>query len=74
MEEVFKDKTKERGVSITDLVLTVLQLLRRDLQAAVDFIKPVELWDKGQLSYIVSLVYIGSLEYKYIIYLNSVIY
>ena len=38
---------------VMDLVLTVLQLLRRDLQAVVDSMEPVELWDKGQLSYVV---------------------
>ena len=29
-----------------DLVLTVLRLLKEDLQAVVDFIEPVESWDK----------------------------
>ena len=47
MGSVFKDKAKEERASITDLVLTVLQLLREDLQAAVDFMEPVEPDNKG---------------------------
>ena len=54
---IFKDKTKMKGVSVTDLVLLVLQLLKKNFQAVVDFIKLVKLQDKGQLSYIVSSVY-----------------
>ena len=38
---VYKDA--KYGVSVTDLVLLVLQLLREDIQEVVDFIKPVEL-------------------------------
>ena len=53
MGEIFKNKAKKEGVSVTDLVLTILQLLIRDLQAVVNSIKLVELWDKGQLSHII---------------------
>ena len=31
MEQIFKDKAKEEGASITDLVLLVLWLLREDI-------------------------------------------
>ena len=43
MGEVFKDKAEEEEASVIDLVSTVLQLLRRDLQAVVDSMEPVEL-------------------------------
>ena len=43
----FKDKAKEEGVSITNLILLALQLLREDIQEVVDSIKPVKPWDKG---------------------------
>ena len=43
MGDIFKDKAKEEGASVIDLVITVLQLLRRDLQAAVNSMEPVEL-------------------------------
>ena len=43
----FKDKAKEEEVSITDLVLLALRLLREDIQEVVDSMEPVELWDKG---------------------------
>ena len=33
----------EKNKFVIDLVLTVLQLLKRDLQAVVNFIKPVKL-------------------------------
>ena len=31
MEQIFKDEAEEEGVSITDLVLLVLRLLREDI-------------------------------------------
>ena len=31
MEYIFKDKAKEEGASVTDLVLLVLRLLREDI-------------------------------------------
>ena len=57
MEQIFKDEAKEEGASITDLVLSVLRLLKEDTQEAVDFIKLVELQNKGQPSHVISLVY-----------------
>ena len=44
---IFKDKAKEGGDSITDLVISVCQLLRRDLQELVNIIEPVKSQDKG---------------------------
>jgi len=48
--EVFKDKNKEEGASITDLIRQVLQLLRVELKELVDvaqaMIKPIELCDE----------------------------
>jgi hypothetical protein len=47
---IFKDKAGEEGVSVTDLgilVVLVIRLLRRDLNRLVNGIKPVELWDEG---------------------------
>ena len=43
MEYIFKDEAKEEGVSITDLVLLVLRLLREDIQKVIDFMELVEL-------------------------------
>ena len=43
MKYIFKDKAKEEGVSVTDLVLLMLQLLREDIQKVVDSMEPVEL-------------------------------
>ena len=34
-------------ISITDLVLSVLRLLREDIREVVDSIGPVEPWDEG---------------------------
>ena len=42
MGQIFKDKAKEGEASVTDLVLLVLQLLRKDIREVVDFIKLVE--------------------------------
>jgi hypothetical protein len=50
MDNIFKDKAEEKGVSVTDLkilVVLVIRLLRRDLNRLVNGIEPVELWDKG---------------------------
>ena len=35
------------GLSVTDLVLSVLRLLREDIQEVVDSMELVELWDEG---------------------------
>jgi hypothetical protein len=46
MDNIFKDKAKEEGVSVIDLeILAVLvtRLLRQDLDRLVKEIKPVEL-------------------------------
>jgi hypothetical protein len=46
MDNIFKDKAKEKGASITDLkilVVLVIRLLRQDLDRLVNRIEPVEL-------------------------------
>jgi hypothetical protein len=46
MDSIFKDKAEKEGVSITDLkilVVLVIRLLRRDLNRLVNGIEPVEL-------------------------------
>jgi hypothetical protein len=46
MDSIFKDKAKEKGVSVTDLeilVVLVIRLLRQDLNRLVNGIEPVEL-------------------------------
>jgi hypothetical protein len=50
MDYIFKDKVKEEGVSVIDLeilVVLIIRLLRQDLNRLVEGIKPVELWDEG---------------------------
>jgi hypothetical protein len=50
MDSIFKDKAEEEGVSITDLeilVVLVIRLLRQDFNKLVNRMKPVELWDEG---------------------------
>jgi hypothetical protein len=53
MDSIFKDEAKEKGVSVTDLevlVVLVIRLLRWDLNRLVNGIELVELmelWDKG---------------------------
>ncbi len=39
---IFKDEAEEGGDSITDLVITIYQLLRQDLQELVDIMEPVK--------------------------------
>ena len=46
MDNIFKNKAEEEGVSITDLevlVVLVTRLLRQDFNRLVNRIKPVEL-------------------------------
>ena len=46
MDSIFKDKTKEEGVSITDLeilVVLIIRLLRRDLNRLINGMELVEL-------------------------------
>jgi hypothetical protein len=46
MGNIFKDKAKEEGVSVTDLkilVVLITRLLRQDLNKLVNGIEPVEL-------------------------------
>jgi hypothetical protein len=46
MGNIFKDKAKEKGASITDLkilVVLVIRLLRRDLNRLINGMEPVEL-------------------------------
>jgi hypothetical protein len=50
MDSIFKDKTKEEEVSVTDLkilIVLITRLLKQDLNRLVNKIKPVELWDEG---------------------------
>ena len=58
MEWIFKNKAKEEGTSVTDLVLLVLRLLREDIGEVVNSIELVEPWDEGQLSYVANYKYI----------------
>ena len=50
---IFKNKAKEKGVGVTDLIYRAVQVLRENLYwikiSARDtrLIKPVKLWDKG---------------------------
>jgi hypothetical protein len=46
INNIFKDEAEEKGVSVTDLeilVVLVIRLLRQDLNRLVNGIKPVEL-------------------------------
>jgi hypothetical protein len=46
MDSIFKDKAEEKGVSVTDLeilVVLVIRLLKRDLNGLVNGMEPVEL-------------------------------
>ena len=51
MRDIFKDKDREKGDSITDLILAVVVLLKRDINGLVvearDMLELVKLWDKG---------------------------
>jgi hypothetical protein len=50
MDSIFKNKTEEEGVSVTDLkilVVLVTRLLKQDLNRLVNKIELVELWDEG---------------------------
>ena len=44
---IFKDEDKEEGDSVTDLVLLVLRILRRDLSKLASSIEPVDLYNEG---------------------------
>ena len=50
---IFKNKTKEEGVGITDLIYRTVQVLKENLYwikisvQNTGLIEPVELWDKG---------------------------
>jgi hypothetical protein len=46
MDNIFKDKAEEKGVSITDLkilVVLIIRLLKQDLNRLVNGIEPVKL-------------------------------
>ena len=47
MEGIFKDKDREEGSSVTDLVLRAYQLLRQDLRELINEMEEVEPWDEG---------------------------
>ena len=44
---IFKDENKEEGDSITDLVLLVLRILRRDLSELASSMEPVDPYNEG---------------------------
>ena len=44
---IFKDEDKEEGDSVTDLVLLVLRIPRRDLSELASSIELVDLYNKG---------------------------
>ena len=44
---IFKDEDKEEGDSITDLILLVLRILRRDLSELASSIELVDLYNEG---------------------------
>ena len=56
---IFKGEDNKEGDSVTDLVLLVLRILRRDLSELAGSIEPVDLYNEGQLSYVISLVRTG---------------
>jgi hypothetical protein len=49
--EIFKDEDGEEGDGVTDLILVVVELLRRDTDGLAkvvrDALELVKLWDKG---------------------------
>ena len=47
IEGIFKDKDREEGNSVIDLVINMCQLLRQDLQELVNTIGEVKPWDEG---------------------------
>ena len=53
IDNVFKDKTKEEGAGVTDLINGIVQVLKEDLYWTkistqnTGLIEPVKLWDKG---------------------------
>ena len=47
IDSIFKDENKEEGDSITDLVLLVLRILRRDLSKLAGSIELVDLYNEG---------------------------
>ena len=57
IQDIFKDKDKEEGDGIIDLILAVVELLERDISRLVvevrEVLELVELQNKGQLSYII---------------------
>ena len=46
----------DHSSGITDLVLLVLRILRRDLSELVSSIEPVDPYNEGQPSYVINLV------------------
>ena len=66
IRDIFKDKDKEEGDGVIDLILAVVQLLKRDINRLVvkvqNILKLVKLQNKGQSSYMAS--YIISSKYR----------
>ena len=50
---IFKDKAKKEGVSVTDFIYWIVQVLKEDLEKLVvstqdiGLMEPVKLWNKG---------------------------
>ena len=44
---IFKDEDDKEGDGVTDLVLLVLRILRRDLSELIGSIEPVDLYNEG---------------------------
>jgi hypothetical protein len=50
IDSIFKNKAEEKGVSVTDLkilVVLIIRLLKQGLNKLVNEIEPVESWDEG---------------------------
>ncbi len=51
MGDIFKDEDGEEGDGVTDLILAVVELLRRDMNGLVEIareaLEPIESWDEG---------------------------
>jgi hypothetical protein len=51
MRDIFEDEDKEEGDGVMDLILAVVELLKRDMSRLVvevrEALEPVELWDEG---------------------------
>ena len=63
MLNVLSTLTLSNSGIVTDIVMLVCQLLRRDLrelQELVDTMEPVESWDEGQPSHVIATQYVST--------------